>query len=83
MVGTDGSVTLLDQAAATGNEPNDLAAVAEDDRASFLYVLFSGGVMVPGLVWAYKIDPQTGSLTSLGTIGLLPTGGTAQGLAAF
>src|SRR5262249_52397755 len=78
LIGKNGGVTLLAAVAATGSEPNDLAAVAEDG-ASFLYVLFSGS----GMVGAYQINPGDGSLTSLGPIGGLPAGGTAQGLAAY
>lgn len=81
-VGSDGSLTLLSAVAATGNGPNDLAAVAEKRRAhaSFVYVLDSGS----GTVGAFRIHLADGSLTPLQTVsGFLPVNDAAQGLAAY
>ena len=44
MLGTDGEVTLLEQAAATGHEPT--ISRRSPKTASFLYVRFSGDGMV-------------------------------------
>ena len=76
-VGTNGSVTLLAAVAAAGSGPNDLAT-AEEDGASFLYVVDAGS----GTVGAFQINLTNGALTPLPAGSGLPSIG-AQGLAAF
>jgi 6-phosphogluconolactonase len=76
-VGHDGSLTLLSPIAATASGPNDLAT-AEEDGASFLYVVAAG----TGTVGAFFINQASGSLTAITGGGGLPTI-AAQGLTAF
>ena len=76
-VGNNGIVTLLNGTAASGSGPNDLAT-AQENGASFLYVLDAG----TGTVGAYHINGD-GSLTAVTGGGGLPAGRSAQGLAAF
>lgn len=75
-VGYNGSVTLLDGAAATGSGPNDLAT-ARDGTSSFLYVINGGS----GTIGAYRINTLNGSLTALAGGSGLPF--SAQGIAAY
>jgi 6-phosphogluconolactonase (cycloisomerase 2 family) len=73
-VGVDGSLTLLDQAAALVILPTDMAVTPD----GFLYVLGAG----LGRVAAFQINAN-GSLTEVQSIGGLPAYAGAQGLAAY
>jgi 6-phosphogluconolactonase len=77
LVGSDGSLTLLQGAAATAAGPNDLAT-AEEGGASFLYAVEAGS----GTVGAFQINLTNGSLIPLSAASGLPAHG-AQGIAAF
>jgi 6-phosphogluconolactonase (cycloisomerase 2 family) len=82
-VGSNGSVTLLNGAAATPGGPNDLAIVTEGGK-SFLYVVAAGS----GTIGAFHINLTNGSLTALTGSSVFP-GFSAprttfpQGIAAF
>ncbi len=79
-IGDDGTLTLLDMAAGTGNGANDMAIVKGDKKGSvFLYSNNSGD----GTVGAWKVNTAFGILTSLGTYGMLPATDGAQGIAAY
>lgn len=77
-VENNGSVTLLDGSAASVGGPNDLA-VANEGGHSWIYVVAAG----TGTVGAFSISPTNGSLTPITGGGGLPSGRSAQGLAAF
>lgn len=77
-VAPNGSLRLLAALAAGASGPNDLADVG-DRGASFLYVLNSGS----GMVEAFRVSLQNGSLTALPAVGGLPVNDGAQGLAAY
>ncbi len=79
-IGTDGSLILLDKAAATsvGSGPNDMMLVTDKFNSSFLYANNSGN----GTVGAWKVGAD-GALTPIGTYAGLPANDGAQGLAGY
>jgi 6-phosphogluconolactonase len=77
-IGKNGSLTLLNGTAATGNgNPNDMATV-QDQGKGFLYVLNAASGEVDG----WRIH-SNGSLTVVGNAGGLPVAAGAQGLVAY
>jgi 6-phosphogluconolactonase len=76
-IANTGVVTLLNNVAATGSGPNDLA-VAVEGRISFLYAVDAG----TGTMGAFRINGD-GSLTAVTGAGGLPANRSAQGIAAY
>ncbi len=77
-VGSNGALTAL-AATVVGHNPSgatNLELVVSSD-GKFLYSLNAGN----GTIGTFAIDPTTGALTSLGTVGGLPSSGV-EGLAA-
>jgi len=79
-VAENGSLTLLNAAAAAINGPNDLAIVREPGIATYLYALDA----IDGTVGAFHVNLKDGSLTPVTpTVDGLPANHGAQGLAAY
>jgi 6-phosphogluconolactonase (cycloisomerase 2 family) len=76
-IAANGTLTLLNATAATGNLVNDMTVV-HDGSTSFLYVI-NGGL---GTIGGFRINSD-GSLKSIGAFGGLPIAAGAQGLAGY